>query len=355
MIGCIVPFVAFCGVGVAAYSVLRSVPSRSTISPPVLPNIKIPSTRQLWDDVGGAPAPATIGGREMVFGRMRMEGDELYVVAVDPGTAQIAWRFGPFGTYDQGYQHTHYALAGGKLLVTDFKSTVHVFDPESHKETALAKVSDRVDAVCAPHTGATSAVWIGTIDKRGTTLDLATGTLKEGPRPSACDDLLSVGTAARILRHDASSGRAPKVEGFKAEHVYQDGDLAVASGHKSPGTATPWAVGFDPKTSAVRWNVAIPSVDPSVVRERSNDHEALGGGRFVTSYTTTGKGGTHVTAFDGRTGTRAWDITLSSAIGANLESSLVASAGYVYVARSSSLDIYDARSGTRTGVVGTSF
>ncbi len=141
--------------------------------------------------------------------------------------------------------------------------------------------------------------------------------------------------------------------GFEAENVVEEGDVAVALGKKHPGTGLPIAVGFDPRTKTVRWQQSLASGDQAGVSESSTTSimDALAGGRFVAPYELTSKGW-HFTALDARSGQRVWDIPLRSQIGVDEPEGFALSAARVYVMRTSSLEVYDARDGALVGTVG---
>jgi LSD1 subclass zinc finger protein len=351
LVGCLLPFILFFAIGgFIFYTVTRSVDQATKNMAPSLP-FSVPTAagragRILWDTAGGPPQIATIGGRETAFGRFRMENDQLYVAAIDPTKPDIAWRFGPLGTYGEGLRGTQFGLAHDRLIVADFHGAVHSVDPASGKEIASARLTDKVEHLCAPKAG--TAVWVGTVDKRGATFDLESGATHEAPRPAGCDDLWYGHAVPKASTHPA-----PKAPGFTAKTVYVEAGVGVASGYRSPGTAVPMAIGFDPKSSAVTWTVPIASVDPSTVRERSNEHDALVAGRFISTYATTGKKSWQLTALDAHSGARLWEASMPSVIGADLLDAVVASPSHVYVSRVLTLEVYDASTGARIGAVGS--
>ena len=330
--------------GVIGFVVYRSGASSSTggigIPVPAL------NERALWDEVGGQPIPFTGAGPESAIGRMRLgTKDELFIVSVDPAKAAARWKFGPLGTYSEGYQHTHFAVRKDKVLVSDAKATVHVVDGASGKELKSAHFTDKIERICIAEPG--DIVWVGTIDRRGATLDVDTGATHEAARPASCGD-------APMPVHHAKGDKTaspPTVPGFDAEATHLDGDIGVLSGHKSPGTKVPLAVGFDPKTGAVRWNEPVASSDPSRVRDESNGYGAIAAGKFFTAYGVASKGW-HLVALDAKSGARMWDVAMPVIFAVDSLHGIAATGSYVYVVRTSSLDVYDAKSGNRIGAVG---
>ena len=79
--------------------------------------------------------------------------------------------------------------------------------------------------------------------------------------------------------------------------------------------------------------------------------DALEGGRFVTPYEVTSKGW-HFTAFDARSGQRVWDVPLQPLVGVDHPEGFSLSAARVYVMRTSSVEVYDAKTGALVGTIG---
>jgi hypothetical protein len=316
----------------------------------------------MWDTVAGPPMPATVGetGVEGFVGRVRMRGDDtLYVVAFEGAKLGQVWKAGPFGTYSQGYQSTFASAVGHAVVVTDYRAKVHVYDLASGHETHTLNLSDRAKAMCSSPDGK-AHVWIEMSDEKHVLVDADLGTATPSPRPAWCPDSWATsddcrGWLKRGPPRISCKGpeSAPRVNGFEAKNVVEEGDLAVALGKKHPGTGIPIAVGFDPKTKTVRWQQAIGAGDQATVSESSTTSimDAIAGGRFVAPYEVTSKGW-HFTAFDARSGQRDWDISLQSLIGIDQPEGFTLSASRVYIMRSSSLEVYDAKSGALVGTIG---
>jgi len=97
----------------------------------------------------------------------------------------------------------------------------------------------------------------------------------------------------------------------------------------------------------------VASGDQTAAAESSSTAvmDAMAGGRFVVSYELTSKGW-HFTAFDAHSGQRVWDVPLRSIIGIDDPEGFSLSATRVYVMRSSSLEVYDAKNGALVGTLG---
>ena len=316
----------------------------------------------MWDTVAGPPMPAAIGtsGVEGFVGRIRTHGDDdLWVVGFEGSKLGQVWKAGPFGTYTQGYQSTFASVVGRVVVVTDFRAKVHVYDLTSGRETRTVTLTDRAKAMCASPDGK-ARVWIEVSDEKNVLVDADLGTSTPAPRPAWCPDSWSASDDCRgwlkrgppRLSCRGPEG-APRVNGFEAKNVVEEGDLAVALGKKHPGTGVPIAVGFDPKSKVVRWEQPIASGDQATVSESSTTSimDAIAGGRFVAPYELTSKGW-HFTAFDARSGQRVWDVPLQSVIGIDQPEGFELSGTRLYVMRTSTLEVYDAKSGVLVGTIG---
>lgn len=308
-----------------------------------------------WDEVGGPPVVATIGGSEAIVGRMRnvQKGDQLYVAAFDGATLKQHWRAGPFGTYSDGYQSTLFAVSGSHVVVTDFHSNVHVLDLATGKEQRVIKVTDKVSSACAV---APNKVWLEQVDKRNVMLDTDSGAVSEAPQPDGC-----MTADQRFMNEAGSLGRSdslktlPKIQGFEATMTFDTADGRVVYGKKSPGTPTPLLVGLDKKTSAVKWRSPVAAVDDATVRDEAFEHGQsadLHGNRFVTAYGV-GQKAWHITAFDAKTGARQWDTTLKAIFAVDWLYGVTCTATRVYVVRMESIDVLDASTGKPVGTIGT--
>ncbi len=303
--------------------------------------------RLLWHHVGGPPVVAAIGGQEVAIGRVRAgDDDQLKIAAVDPAGARIRWRSGPLGSYSDGYRATWFVVAGERVVASDFHSRVHVYDLASGREERAVTLTDRVESLCALPDG---QVWASQVDRRAVTIQLATGAVEEAKRPASCPSEKPMMMWMERHHHGGAHG-APHVAGFAARDVLTDGDDAVALGIKSPGTPVPMAVGFDPAGGKVRWQAVVPAVDAATAR--SDEEAALFRGRFVAAYGA-GSKGYHLTAFDATSGARQWDVALRKLFAVDSLNGVTASPRYVYVGRTSSLDVFDAANGRLLGAVGS--
>lgn len=306
-----------------------------------------PLLRALWDDVGGPPSPVSLASGEAIIGRMRLGADDqLYIVAADAHSAAIRWQIGPLGSYSEGYRDTWFTTTAKHIVVTDYRGRVHVHALDTGAERGVVPLTDRVSHLCP--TPDSEEVALATVDGRASALDTARAPLSEGlraaPLPAAC--------GKRRPGQEAPAPRRPhpSVPGLRVVTTYGEEDLAVASAVKSPGTPLPFAVGFDPKTRAVRWQTSIPAADALTVRECSP--AALGGKRFFASCGVGASAGWRLVALDADSGTRIWETELRPLFAVDSIKHLVATAQGVYVTRTSSLEIFDPATGKLRGVLG---
>lgn len=318
---------------------------------------KIPTPSKadfLWDEVGGPPTVAVIDGREHVIGRLRARpGDELHVAAF-ADTGEQRWRVGPFGTYSDGYRATHFAVADGRVAVTDFRGKLRLYDLQTGAQAQEIALTDKAEQLCMlQEPGEKPRVWLSQVDEREFAVDMAAGALKDEKLPKACElqGRINFRDGDPQSRRPDRVRKAPKVDGFDVEGVHIDGDIAVARGVKSPGTAYPMVVGFDPGSRAVRWKSPTAVVDLASVRERDNAHDALAAGRYFATY---GEGQEywHLTAFDAKTGDRLWDHRLRSIFAVDWLYGLKATEKNLFLVRMSSVEVHDAATGALKATIG---
>jgi outer membrane protein assembly factor BamB len=298
--------------------------------------------RILWDDVGGPPQLVSLPGGEAMVGRIRGDGDQLAIIAVDGKTGDLLWRGKPLGTYGEAYRDTRFAVVGSRVVVSEVHSKLLILDAVSgalQKEVAL---TDRVRLLCAD---GDAHAFAATVDGKDVSVDVAAGSATSGKRPRGCSDEFGFSRAA-------PSVRAPKVDGMQAHASFSDGQNGVIVGSKHPGTAVPMAAGFDPATLTVRWRSNLASVDAVSVRDdRGGGLCALAGGRLVDVYGV-GDKGWRLVALDAASGAHVWETELPRIFAVDQVSAVRATPTRVYVVHMSSLEIYDAQSGKKVAIVG---
>lgn len=309
-----------------------------------------------WDEVGGPPAIATIAGGEAIIGRLRGDDDQLFVGAFDGATLALRWKAGPYGTYAQGYQATHFAVSGAHVVVSDAHSVVHVLDLETGKDARTVTLTDKVDVICPR---AAERVWISQVDKRTVDVDVTTGTTTDAPSAPAGCETSPFGHAALVAAMFGPGAGVtrdlPKIPGFKNSRELDADSAVVLLGEKSPGTATPMIVGLDPNSLAVRWQEPVPSVDLATVRTGGFDHgknAAVHHDRVIVTYGV-GEKSWHVAAIDAKSGARQWDVVLRPIFAVDWLQGVTCTDTRVYIVRMQTVDVLDATSGKAVGTIGS--
>lgn len=299
--------------------------------------------RAIWDRVGGPPVPVQISGREAVLGRMRLNDDQLFIVATDSATGNPLWKVGPLGTYGDSYQNAHFATTEKHIVASDGRGTLRVHDLTTGNEVKKISLRDRATNLC---TVSPNRVAVAVLDRHHVTLDTESLSLSEAPLPPGCNS-----HRRGYLEDRGPHAKKPSLRGFEVHDAHVEGDIGVAAAVKAPGTPTPYAIGFTPGTREVRWQELLPTVDPLSVR--ASERDALSSGRYFAIYGVgSGGAGWHLTALDGKTGSRLFDVELRPVFAVDSIEALVATPGFVYVNRTSSLEIFEAATGKLITTVG---
>ncbi|MEO6575152.1 MAG: hypothetical protein ABIP89_15005, partial [Polyangiaceae bacterium] len=137
-----------------------------------------------------APVPARVNADEVedfIGVYHLLEGDQqlTYLGAFNGKTLERVWAAGPFGNLSEANSQTFFSVAGNRAILTDFRSTAHIFDVATGKETGKVALSDRAKAICTSPDGKAEA-WLELSDQQHLLVDLAAGTSKKAPRPAYC-------------------------------------------------------------------------------------------------------------------------------------------------------------------------
>ena len=321
----------------------------------------VPAGERLqWSSTGASVVPARIDGdaiedfvgRYVILDLAGQSTQTLFVGGFSGATFERVWKAGPYGTLSEGAGATHFTVAGDRVAVADFRSTLHVLDVATGKELRSVQLSDRARSVCGP-LDARKQVWVELADRNHQIVDLESGKSEAAARPAWCRNgarvYHSCGGARAACSDEARS--APKQGGVRVDLLFTEGNTTVATGHKEPGTPTPMALGFDATKKSVTWTTTIPT-DPATVGGFFRGAGDLAGGRFFTAYELTGQQGSRLVSLDAKSGARLWEVAVTRSESGSGVDGLAATATRVYVPHWTWLDIHDAGSGKRLGTVG---
>ncbi|MBI2893712.1 MAG: IBR domain-containing protein [Deltaproteobacteria bacterium] len=238
--------------------------------------------------------------------RTTLEGDQIYLVVLDGAAGQEKWRVGPFGSYSQGFQFTHVAAAGNRVLVTDFRAQGHLYDIASGAPVATVALADRAKKICAVESATQAALVLQNGSR--VILDLATGATQPLAVVRMGRDECPPVRDLSVPQTDLEAAPAAAVAGLDDARVITLGELRVAVGRRAAGVRVPMAVGLGPDGRTPTWTVVIPTVDETQVEESGSDtlRFGLGSGRLYAAYSLRGNQA-RIAGVDARTGARLWE------------------------------------------------
>ena len=279
----------------------------------------------------------------------------MFVGGFDGKTFQRIWATPPLGTLEQAGTSTVFAVAGDKVLVTDYRAQAHTLDVRTGKEIRLTALSDRAQFACSPEAGRTE-VWVDVADNKHVLFDLAKGTATLAPKPAWClarqtvlcseksfsDEPCSPTSDERVLF--SKLGMSPNV-------VIRGDGKPVALGTKFPGTPIALIAAFDPKSQAIVWQQSV-APDAASAGHSMDPPATFANGRVYTTYKTTSPAELHVTAFEVGSGKRVMDFKVPRGDEGSEPEEVVVSAQRIYVPHWTWLDVFDAKDGRFIETVG---
>ncbi len=303
-----------------------------------------------------ADATEDIVGRYRVLGGSGEKAKD-FIGGIDGVTLKRIWSAGPYVDSDdsRGFK---YAVVGNNVLVTDPKSVGHILDVTTGKETATITMSDRADSICVEPTGKPEA-WIHVTDNEDLDVDFTTKRTKKMARPPWCKSSADISindiqcesgqftkTTARCNGVD-SNFKAPNFQGDK---MLSDGTATVIVGTKSPGTAIPTAVGYDPKAKKILWQRPIPQTDATHVSDGLGLTD-LADGKLISQIGLS-TGIYKLAALDAHTGAELWETEIPRSKDGSQADQMLITATRVYLPHWTWLDIFDVKTGKVIGTVG---
>lgn len=310
-----------------------------------------------WDAANDPPTIAKIGSDEDFVGAFWTAGrgetrkdHSVYIGLFDGTTHEREWYAGPFGRVAQGKGSTHFAIASGHVLMTDYRGIVYAFDATSGKEQFSTKLPDRARSICT----AGGTVWIDVVGDRGVTLDLGTGATKPAPaRPDGCRGF-STATACESFRSKAECvgpEASPSAAGFKATRVLFDGNTGVALGTSDAAKPVPMVLGFDRVSAKVGFKLSLPPDSVTNALGVASSIAELSGGRAYVQYELKDSKW-RLACLDAGTGARIWDVVVPGSKHGDEARSIALSSSRLYLSHGDWLDIFDIQTGGALGEFG---
>jgi hypothetical protein len=270
----------------------------------------------------------------------------LHVGLFEGAKFERKWAAGPYGGLSEGATASHFAVAGRKVFVTDFRHIGHILDLQTGQELGSVTFTDKARSVCSQG----REVWVEVADQQDVLVDVEARQAKRAKRPAWCPEKPEDECqASRALCLDGDA--APKVNGFYAALVLKDGGAGVAIGRKSPGTPVPMALGLSPDGKSVKWQATI-APDPTTAQPSSDAPVELQRGRLFTTYELTGSKGAHLTALEAETGRRLYDVKIPRSESGSDPDVMIVSDTRIYVPHWTWLDVFDAADGRHIATVG---
>jgi len=243
----------------------------------------------------------------------------LHVGVLDRATFAVKWMSGPFPSQWSG-RHTHMAIVGAHVVVTDSRETVHVLELGSGKVVHTVPFAGGAVGACAI---AASTVDVGLEVEwnKWKLLDVEKGTLREakkGERPACIEPYVTCSAksepSVRCNENDPSAQARSKTPGFTTYGSTEVlGDARLVSGTvKRPGGKDDEALlVLDRKTKAYRWE-AKAILDGDSLHLGGRTEVRLTPKSVVTFYQTS-RGDFRLAARDVATGKEAWSTKAADA------------------------------------------
>jgi hypothetical protein len=346
-----------------------------------------------WDSAGDPPVFADVNGDgtedfigtywKPEHGEKRVDHD-IEIGSFDGAAHTRIWKSGPYGRNAQAKGSTHFAVAAGKVVITDYKAVAHILDLANGKETKTVKLPDRARSLCPVPGG--SQIWIDVLGDRSVMLDVAKGTATPAPRPAACVEGNTRMSCAsyRGKATCLSADLAPAVPGMRVDRALSDsGDLVVLGttdgttnatrsttvgygfnkdGGMQPSTTTtrvvpgallPNVSGIDPASHQVKWQIILGTgvATTSTILAIPSSVAELTHGRLYAQYELKNSDW-RLASIDAKTGSVLWDVKVQGTKHGDEARSIVLSSSRAYLAHGDWLDIYDTKTGTVLGDFG---
>lgn len=314
-----------------------------------------------WDP-GERVVVVTLPGqrREAFVGRVRRSVDggrsgpaHVHVGLFSGDSFERLWLSPSLGRYseDGASQAAHFAVAGGRVVLTDAGNTAQVVDLATGRAVARVQLSDRAASVCASAAG---GIWIEVADERHVLLDPATGRATVGARPEDCVPTRSgtpydCGHGNARPRARCVDPRAVAVAGMESRTAVAGPDgTFVALGFRRPGTRVPMVAATGPR--GVLWQRPVPRDDALQASEGKPDAFDVAGGGVFVAYRRRDRS-VRVVGIDAATGGTLWESGAPRSDG-SAPTTLTVGRERVYLPHWTWLDVFDRATGEHLRTVG---
>lgn len=303
----------------------------------------------------GQPGEGFVGRLHRTADGSRTGPEYLHVALFSGATFERVWTSAPLGrvSEDSAAQSAHFAVAGGRVVMTDVRNVARVVDLATGRALSAVQLTDRVDALCVTRAG---SVWIDVSDEHPVLLDPASGRAAPGARPAEC-----IATRGEGSSHYCGTGNgyasAPCADGdqnavpgmyTQTQLVNPNGGL-VAFGARSPGTRAPMVAAIDGR-GAVTWQRPLPSGNLAEAVENPPDAFDVAGSTVVATYQQRA-GAMRVVSLDAATGRTLWEAGVPRSQG-SAPRTLTVGRERVYVPHWTWLDVLDRATGAHVRTVG---
>jgi len=200
-----------------------------------------------------------------LFQDMASDTRPAYLISFRLEDLEENWRLPVPAVRDSWYLSTFVEVVDAEIYLATSDAKLHRVDAKTGRFLRSQQLSDVSTNICRHPDGYV----VVQKDEQHQLLNPETWTFSSIELDSACEETRITNQVERGQKLPA-----PEVEGLRFFRVFQEDDVAVAVGHKSPGTAQPMAVGFQPSSGSLLWTQPISSANPELV-------EAQGSGMFT--------------------------------------------------------------------------
>lgn len=279
----------------------------------------------------------------------------LHVGALDRNTLKAKWMAGPYPSQWSG-PHTHLAITGSRLVVTDSREAIHVLDLKTGEETLTAPLPGGATGTCVPNVNEADVI-LQTDWNKWKVLDAQHGEFRELKKAeytqcttkkydaTACS-ATSVHSRVCIEYDKTAHGRSqtPGFQGYGGTTLL--GDARMVQGRVELPNGAPPAdalLVLDRTTKARRWEQRALR-DGDLLHIGGNVHNTLTESSVITEYQMYG-GGYRLFARDVVTGKEKWAVKVSNAAEGSYLGQTFVEGGEIFMFIDHTLHIFELETG----------